>query len=302
MTVHLRVMYQDESKRHILVPKTHPEAFQFPGGEWHLRDIPKFCGYPEQDEDRPVTLIADIRGADPNDIVKAALWADVAHRANFTSPMRLDHKFVLMVPYLPAARADRDTPLGSAVYSRLLRTMLPDKLLALDPHSPEIVGQLRTSGIQVVEHDSLIAEAFDGIEFDGIICPDMGARSRATSAGMYLGLEVFYGKKHRDFDTGKLSHFEAPSGLSHKGKYLVVDDICDGGGTFMGLASTLWSDYRIGRDQLGLWVTHGIFSGKAHQLREKYRWIATTDSHPGSNRVDVATCIVPCFRHMFEFI
>lgn len=298
MTVHLRVMYQDDCERNLLVPKTYPEAFQFPGGEWDLRNIPALEGYPEQSDKLPVTLIADVRGADPNDLVQAALWSDVADRMNFTSQIRQDALFVLFLPYLPAARADRGVPLGSAVYSRLIRSMTPHKILAMDPHSPVVVGQLRSSGLQVVEHDSLIAEAFDGVKIDGVIAPDEGSHCRATSAGLFLNADVYYASKHRDFETGKLSGFKAPENLPKSGRYLVVDDICDGGGTFMGLAEATG----LSRDQLALWVTHGIFSGKADRLREKYRWIATTDSHPGARRPGVATCIMPCFMHMFDYL
>lgn len=289
MPTHLRV--HTEAKG--MLAGLYPEAFQFPGGEWHLRNIP-----PIPTDQGAVTLIADVRGADPNDLVKAALWADVAHRANFDDANRVDYRFVLMCPYLPGARADKGTPRGASVYAHLIRSMSPHRVIALDPHSPEIIHVLGLGGgVRIADHNPLIVEAVDGITFDGLICPDAGAKERVHNTALRLGgLDVYHAEKHRDFDTGKLSGFKMVDVLPRSGKYLVVDDICDGGGTFMGLAQATG----LSRDQLGLWVTHGIFSGRADHLRSDYRWISTTDSHPGSNRIGVATCIVPCFMTMLD--
>lgn len=73
------------------------DAFQFPSGELHLRDIERYDG-------ESVQLIADIRGAEPADLITAALYADVARQYNWP--------LVVMLPYLPAARADRGVRSG----------------------------------------------------------------------------------------------------------------------------------------------------------------------------------------------
>lgn len=296
MTAYLGVHVQGRG----MVAGLHPEAFQYPGGEWSLRG---FEGLQEDlgegNRGHVITLTADIRGADPNDLIKAALWADVARRGNFHSNTRIDPQFALMIPYVPAGRADRGAPMGVSTYARLFRSLNADRILTIDPHSVQTNHSYALSSMRVVEHDSMIAEAFDGIRIDGVIAPDAGAHCRAESAALFLGgKDVYYASKKRDFETGKLSSFTAPENLSKSGTYLVVDDICDGGGTFIGLAGAL----DLNRNQLALWVTHGIFSGKADQLRTAYRWIATTDSHPGSGRVGVATCIVPCFPNMIQYI
>jgi ribose-phosphate pyrophosphokinase len=57
---------------------------------------------------------------------------------------------------------------------------------------------------------------------------------------------------------------------------LILDDICDGGGTFTGLATEL---HKAEAQAVDLFVTHGIFS-KGGTL-EGIRQIFTTDSyHP----------------------
>ena len=104
----------------------------------------------------------------------------------------------------------------------------------------------------------------------------------ASKAADALGLPLLTATKTRDFDTGKLTSFEVPQ-LPRSGRVLVVDDICDGGGTFRGLATAAG----IGRDRLALWVSHGIFSGAAGELTGHFAQIFTTDSHPGARRADV---------------
>ncbi len=61
------------------------------------------------------------------------------------------------------------------------------------------------------------------------------------------------------------------------GKYLVVDDICDGGGTFLGLADKFWKQTSI--STLDLYVTHGIFSKGVRELLRMYHNVYSTDSY-----------------------
>lgn len=296
MTVHLRIHTQDRG----MLPGLYPEPFQYPGGEWSLRNIPDVPGDQGQ-----VTFIADVRGASTDDLLKAALWADVAHRGNFWHESRKDPKFVLMVPYLPAARADKaDTsksPVGASVYASLIRAMGADEVITIDPHSPfmpRLIHPGLTRKVTEVSHLGLLREALEsrGREFDAIICPDRGAELRADAVAQMMGKPLIPCDKHRDPETGKILGLKVPP-MDPQLRYLVVDDICDGGGTFALLAEKIG----LPREQMGLWVTHGIFSGNAHLLREHYGWIGTTDSHPGTPRpVAVWDTQVPCFMAMFN--
>jgi ribose-phosphate pyrophosphokinase len=114
-------------------------------------------------------------------------------------------------------------------------------------------------------------------EFVGIIAPDAGAAKRANEAATLYQLPVYQALKKRDAATGRLSNFTCET-LPSEGKFLVVDDICDGGGTFIGLAKATG----LPKERLALWVTHGIFSGKAADLKNFYSAIYTTNSHPGN--------------------
>jgi ribose-phosphate pyrophosphokinase len=112
-------------------------------------------------------------------------------------------------------------------------------------------------------------------QFDGIIAPDKGARLRAQGVADLAGLPVYTATKARDEFSGRLSNF-AIEGLPDAGRLLVVDDICDGGGTFMGLAEASGLD----RERLHLYVSHGVFSNDAlYNLPLHFARIYTTNSY-----------------------
>lgn len=242
------------------------EPFKFPGGEWHLR-------LPAEPE---IPAYARVNGCTADDLVLLGLWADSAHQAG--------HRAIAHIPYLLAARADRGTPFGARVYANMINAAGLDEVVVFDPHSP--VAPSLVQNARIVYSAEVLAEvlreAGEAHSYSAVLAPDKGAVERASKAADALGLPLFTATKTRDFDTGKLTSFEVPQ-LPRSGRILVVDDICDGGGTFRGLATAAG----IGRDRLGLWVSHGIFSGAAGELTGHFAQIFTTDSHPGARRADV---------------
>jgi ribose-phosphate pyrophosphokinase len=100
--------------------------------------------------------------------------------------------------------------------------------------------------------------------YSGIIAPDKGSVDRASAVARDLGLPVYFGEKTRDVETGRLTGFIFPD--VHVGhRYLVVDDICDGGGTFIGLAADAPHDVF-----LDLYVTHGLFTKGTEALSKSF--------------------------------
>lgn len=281
MTVYFGVMHPTFG-----LIQADPLPFQYPGGEWDLKAL--------LDPLEGSIWIAQVFGADPTDLVKASLFAEAGHDRN--------QPFVLMLPYLPAARSDREMdgrPCGARVYGNLINSMRAQQLITIDPHSTAAKDKYHF--VTALEPYPLIERALEECghrhRYDAVIAPDKGAVHRASIAAETLGVDLYQAEKQRDTSTGKITGIKMTESLPTSGHhYLVVDDICDGGGTFMGLAEAT----ELPRERLSLWVTHGIFSGKATLLRQRYEHIYTTDSHPGHGRVGVATVIVPTKAYMFE--
>jgi ribose-phosphate pyrophosphokinase len=147
----------------------------------------------------------------------------------------------------------------------------------------------------VIDSDKLIRDNVDTDGLVGVICPDQGAHERTERVARTIGLPVYYSKKKRDFNSGHLSGFECEE-LPADGRLLIVDDICDGGGTFMGIADATG----LPKERLELWITHGVFSGKAAQINDRYSRVYTTDSHPGAVNGRVEAIIVPLTELMLD--
>lgn len=242
------------------------QAFHFPGGEAHIKGV--------EDPTKYVYQLADMRGASADNLVMLAMWANAVDSR--------DEKKVLLLPYLPGARADRGAPFGASVYAQLINRLHCDHVITLDPHSPVMPGLIRNLTVfpvtRIIKKEIQRGDSDSGPHpYVGVIAPDKGAVERATAAGRAMGVPVYRAEKSRDFETGKLSGYHLVDKLPETGKLLVTDDICDGGGTFQLLADAA----QVGPERLDLWVSHGIFSKGFSGLLSRFGRIYTTDSWRG---------------------
>lgn len=200
----------------------------------------------------------------------------------------------LILPYIPGARQDRVNPTGDVGFmlntvARLINSYEFDTVLVADPHSPKAALKIRN--LTEFPLSSIYAHIWRG--YYEVIAPDKGAQDRAAIAAGAISREQFretgtgkgylFGEKVRDVSTGKLSGFEVTVEEGHH--YVVVDDICDGGGTFLGLGEKI-------REQgayADLFVTHGIFSKGTNELKKLYKNIYTTNTRDIHERNDVMT-------------
>jgi ribose-phosphate pyrophosphokinase len=257
--------------------------FKFPAGEWHL----KADGSEEE-----IALAAYVHGTDVSDYILLAEWADLIHSRN--------QKAVALIPYLPAARADRGHPFGAKIYADLINMAQLDEVIVFDPHShamPEMINNLHILDSARVIKNTLFGRSGLLGDYVGVIAPDEGATERTKRTAELLGLPMYQAKKHRDFDTGKLTGFSCEP-VPESGRLIVVDDICDGGGTFLGLADATG----LSRERLELWVSHGVFSGNAPMLLEKYGMVYTTDSLESAYRPDMNAKVVSLMGYLFSEI
>ncbi len=244
----------------------------FPGGEPHveLKTETTFYDY----------LVVDARIGNATDLIGVCLIKDAIKRLNTATTVDL------FIPYFPGARQDRYEPgfsLSVKVYTDIINSLEFNKVIVVDPHSPVTSALLNNCRIE--DHTNLILDYTDYLkkneaEINAVIAPDLGAAKRAQTIADMLGVPMLQVLKKRDPKTGKLSNLELIDTPNFKVRNcLVVDDICDGGGTFK-----LLSDYfrlNFPTFNLYLWVTHGIFS-KGFEPLVDYRGVACTDSFPSN--------------------
>lgn len=108
----------------------------------------------------------------------------------------------------------------------------------------------------------------------GIISPDAGSlkfTDRFMEAMVDRDDELILTKagvgfKIRDMRTGNISGTRVLDFKDHLDHYFILDDICDGGRTFTGLADAIREEHP-GKPQIHLIITHGIFSKGLEALR-----------------------------------
>jgi ribose-phosphate pyrophosphokinase len=258
---------------------SHARQMHFPAGEAHLADTEDLVEVPE---------MAYIQGCDPDDLIMLAMASNYA--------LTKGNGLTALMPYLPGARADRGTPFGAKVYADLINSMKLSQVVAFDPHSHIIEGLIKK--LTILDTAEVLSRTIlnGDIDYAGIISPDAGSRERSGRIAKTVGLPLIEASKHRDFVTGKLSGFSCEPLPDPKGRYLVVDDICDGGGTFLGLAKVIG----LQPEQLDLWVSHGVFSKNSENLKTAYGKVFTTDSHPGHSNPDVNAEVVELLPFLLE--
>ncbi len=242
------------------------ETMFFPGGEPHVK-VPRKWKSRES-----IKLFLKLRTW--NDVGIAACLLDVLER-------RGDDIAEVFIPYFPGARQDRaldmEAPYTVAIMEELLCRWRD--VSVFDPHSAvlEAFGNLKAVYMPAdlrVDVD----EEKDGLVV-GIIAPDAGAYERAANfrESFYPNAALIECSKIRNKRSGTLSHYEMGE-LFEEGRYIVVDDICDGGGTFNLLAEAFDANQYGKGSGLELFVSHGIFSKGTLAVSPRYSRITTTDS------------------------
>jgi len=240
------------------------ETFTFSGGEPHIKINPYFNITEE------VTVTHRLNSF--NDLGILCLTVDALKRMGAKIS-------TLYIPYFPAARQDRvmikGEPLTVKVYADIINTLNFKKVIVFDAHSEVTPAVL--NNCEVIPNHKFIKKVIDIIGGDvTLISPDGGALKKIYKVSEFLnGLEVVECSKSRNVKTGKLTGFKVNATDLNKHNCLIVDDICDGGNTFIGLAEELKNK---NAGNLYLAVSHGIFSRGFDDLNKIFTKIFTTNS------------------------
>lgn len=151
----------------------------------------------------------------------------------------------LSIPYLPYGRADRRFEPGAAEGLAMFQSRLIDLgfdvVYVNDPHNvdaldPDINWEIKDQ-LQCFK-DAYGRAASRRYAYDYVLAPDKGATEKAQTIADWLETPMVQAKKVRDVTTGKIKSLEVPT-LPSGSRVIVVDDICDGGGTFIPIADQL---------------------------------------------------------------
>jgi len=280
-------------------PTTFPEIefnlLVFSGGELHIK-LNKRIDY-----GRVEKVVITQRANNSNAIMAILIAVDALKRLGIK-------RFDLIMPYIPYARQDRyeiDENLGESftldVFTNIINSVGFETIHTLDAHS-DISKVLIKNNCDKSNHQFVVNAINDSRRVETvtevgtlsynsrepiwIISPDSGANKKSNKLitkllqdTRNLDSDLIKGlikcDKKRDIATGQLSGFEVFSEDLMGFDAIIVDDICDGGGTFNGLAQEL---EKKNAGDLYLFVSHGIFSQGYDKLSDNFRRIFTTNS------------------------
>jgi ribose-phosphate pyrophosphokinase len=189
----------------------------------------------------------------------------------------------LVISSVLGQRSDRRFSAGESFDLKIIVKQLVSgnfsSITVSHPHSdvlPALIDALGTP-VTVINNTWLVANVIKDIETKlskevVLVSPDAGAYKLVGKIGEQLKRSVVPANKIRDEEGN--AHVLIQGNV--KGKVcLIVDDICDGGRTFIGLADRLVT---AGAEKVFLCVSHGLFTFGYEALMEDIQHIYTTDS------------------------
>jgi ribose-phosphate pyrophosphokinase len=195
----------------------------------------------------------------------------------------------LYVPYFLGSRSDRKFGLGGVNYLKevicpIINSLDFATVEVLDPHSDVLEACL--NNFVKLSTNYLVKQALTQIDNkDGarnrvcLVSPDAGAYKKIFDVAQKFNIDnIITASKVRDLKTGAILRTEVPTLDQHKDlKYIIIDDICDGGRTFTELAKVMKESRPT--TKIYLVVTHGIFSAGFDELSKYFEQIYTTNSY-----------------------
>jgi phosphoribosylpyrophosphate synthetase len=204
-------------------------------------------------------------------------------KVSITNPIILDLFFQALhqcpvesttVNYLYGARCDKgetDDYYVTDVASKMVHEINANNAFPVKYLAPHCMKYF-TYGSHIAMYD--LPDCVDLAQYDLVVFPDESAYSRYS---FQLGAVPFLVcQKHRDQDTGAIISHEIPKFPNSTKRILVLDDLCDAGGSFVKLGSKIPTNVKA-----DLFVFHGVFT-QATPLRlfKYYENIIVSNSIP----------------------
>lgn len=197
-----------------------------------------------------------------------------------------DIRMILNMPFCPYGRQDSTFVPGQAnamkAWARLINSLGFEIVYVTDPHS---IGVNLIDNVIVTDVVEYLECCMEDLRTDKmvLVSPDAGANKKAHKIAEHFEFdELIRADKARNLKTGEIIETLVYGDVEGK-DCLIVDDICDGGMTFIKLAEKLKA---LGADKVVLFVTHGLFTKGLEVFDGLIDEIYTTETWPQEGRID----------------
>src|SRR6185295_4868724 len=186
------------------------------------------------------------------------LMIDAARRASA-------YKVIAVIPYYGYARQDRKDRPRVAIGSKLVANMLvaagADRIITMDLHAPQIQGYFDIP-VDHLDSHAVFIPYIENLRLENLTfaAPDVGATNRIREIANYFNSEMVICDKHRK-RANEIASMVVIGDVSGK-DIVIIDDICDTGGTLAKSAALLKEK---GARSVRALITHPVLSGKAYE-------------------------------------
>ena len=242
---------------------------------------------PFNDEEIFVEVFQNVRGEDMfivqptskpanKNLMELLIIADTLKRSSA-------RRITAVIPYFGYARQDRRTKARTPISAKLVANLIAQagigRVLTMDLHAAQIQGFFD------IPVDNLYASpvfALDIMHQFGanmadvmVISPDVGGVARARELAQRIHAPLSIVDKRREMP-GEVAEMTVIGQVRGK-RCLIVDDICDTGGTLCKAAEVLME---AGAREVHSYITHGVLSGPAVERisRSAMKSLVITDS------------------------
>lgn len=187
------------------------------------------------------------------DIMELLLFADALKRSS-------KEIGTITIKYFPYSRQDRSDPFNTSfslkVMTNIINSIGAKRVVIYDPHSD--VTPALINNVAIIKQKNILRKYIPSNINHYLISPDAGATKKTnTLFKPNSTIAVVQCTKLRDSQSGLITGTQVHIDNLHNKPCYIVDDICDGGKTFIEIAKEL---KKLNAGKIVLLVTHGFFT------------------------------------------
>ena len=196
--------------------------------------------------------------APSDNLMEMLLMIDAAKRASA-------YKVIAVIPYYGLARQDRkDRPrvaIGSKLVANMLTAAGADRVITMDLHAPQIQGYFYIP-VDHLDSSAIFIPYIENLKLANLTfaAPDVGSANRIREIATYFECEMVICDKHRK-RANEIASMVVIGDVTDR-DVVLIDDICDTGGTLVKSAALMKEK---GARSVRALCTHPVLSGKAYE-------------------------------------